>query len=105
MINTKINAGICGFITTIEAECTDGQNVTLNIVSDCPSVAKAASQLKTVDAYANLFVKPVFSGPVYTILGDTLPHATCPVPSGLLKAVEAAAQLALKKEAVIEFED
>lgn len=105
MIKLKADAGICGFTTYIEAENVDGQNVSLDIKSNCPNIAKVIKDLKIVDAYANVFAKPAFSGPIYKILGDALPHAACPLPSAILKAVEAAASLALKKDVKIEFED
>src|SRR6056297_1729126 len=100
MTKVRIDAGVCGFITEVTAESDDGQNVRLDFSSTCPHVMKAAESLKLVDAYVEIFAKPAQTQ-TYAELSAHLPHAACPVYAGVLKAIEAAAGLALPRPASI----
>jgi hypothetical protein len=104
MAKVRIDAGVCGFITEVTAESDDGQNVRLAFSSTCPHVMKAAEQLESVDAYVEIFTKPAQTQ-TYAALSEHLPHAACPVYAGVLKAIEAAAGLALPRPASITFVD
>lgn len=99
-----VDSGVCGFKTNIEASCEDMQNVTLHITSDCPHIMKGAAGLAEVDAFSELFGKKLHETAVYQALAPNLPHVTCPVCPGVLKAVEKAAGLALPRDATIRFE-
>jgi len=68
----------------------------------CPHAAKARDDLQSIDAYAELFKKPHETS-VYAALSKHLPHVTCPLYSGFLKAIEAAAGLALSKDVSMKF--
>lgn len=97
-----VEAGICGFRTTIRASSTDGQTVVLDCETTCPHAAKARDALKSVDACQELFKKPCQTT-VYAALSPHLPHAACPLYSGFLKAIEATAGLALPKDVSMKF--
>ena len=73
----------------------------MSFESQCPHVLKAREELQSVDAYAELFKKPAETR-VYEALSKHLPHVTCPLYSGFLKAIEVAAGLALPKEVTIK---
>ena len=103
MAKTTVHAGICGFVTAIETVSEDKQNVHITFESDCPHVVKAKEELKTVNAYEELFKKP-HETQIYKVLSPHLPHVTCPLYSGFLKAVEVAAGLALPKDVQIQIE-
>lgn len=96
-----VDAGICGFSTTIVAT-DDGEKVRLKFQSTCPHVMKAQGALTAVDALTETFLKP-HETTVYKVLSPHLPHVACPVYCGFFKAIEAAAGLALPKDAVIHF--
>ena len=100
MIKANINSGVCGFITTVQAETGDKYQTKVKIESTCPHVAKMAEALETVNAMNELFKKG--QSQILTE-SQTLPHITCPVPTGLLKAIEASSGLALPKDASITF--
>jgi hypothetical protein len=102
MVNVRIDAGVCGFITQIAAHSEDNQNVTLEITSTCPHVTNAAPGLTSVDAYTEIFTKPAATR-TYEALSPHLPHVACPVYAGVLKAIEAAAGLALPRDSSIVF--
>lgn len=96
-----VNAGVCGFKTMITSECEDMMNADVTIESECPMVAKLAKDLKAVDVMGAV-ATPFSTNPVYEAAAN-LPHGTCPVPCGILKAVEASADLALKRDVNMEF--
>ncbi len=104
MVRARIDAGVCGFITDVAATSDDGQTVTLSITSTCPHVMNAAPDLTVVDAYEEIFKKPVETTS-YAVLSEHLPHVACPVYTGVLKAIEAAANLALPRPSSITFLD
>ncbi len=103
MAKVTVDAGICGFTTEIHTESEDGQNVAIEFESQCPHVLKARGELTQVDAYTEIFQKPDKTV-VYAALSKHLPHVTCPLYSGFLKAIEVAGGLALPKDATITIE-
>lgn len=102
MAKVRIDAGICGFTTTVSAECSDGQSVELSFESTCPHVMKAAPNFPPIDAYQEIFTKPAETV-TYATLSPHLPHVACPVYAGVLKAIEASANLALPRASSITF--
>jgi hypothetical protein len=93
MAEVEIFAGICGF-TTHAATTMAGKKCHLEITSDCPSIQNLAKEIKWVDPYQEISFR--WGKPDILTKSELLcPHAACPVPSGLIKAVEVAAQLAL----------
>ena len=103
MSRVRVDAGICGFITTITAKTVDGQVVELEFDSLCPHVVQAAQALTQVDAYNELFVKPHESG-IYQTLSKHLAHSGCPMYCAVYKAIEVAAGLALPRDASLQIE-
>jgi len=102
MPELTIHAGICGFTTVIATASEDGQNVTIRYETECPHAAKAREELTGVDAYVELFRKPHETA-VYAALSKHVPHVTCPLYSGFLKSIEAAAGLALPRDVTMQF--
>lgn len=103
MITVTVDAGVCGMKTIIKAHSEDMQQVQLTIDSGCPDIQKAAEELKTVEGMQEAFGK-VGDTTVYQVLRQHCKHAACPVPAGIVKAVEAAAGLALPKDVSITME-
>ena len=103
MKKVLIDAGICGFMTTVEANSEDGMTAAIIIQSDCDGVMKMAKELgDDVDAF-EVCLKKGGDGPVYDAARTCCPHAACPVPAGIIKCVEAECKLALPKDAGIHF--
>lgn len=103
MAKAKIEAGICGFYTTVEAEAGDDYQVTLKIESDCKHIQKLAEDLKTVSAFNEISFRR--GSPEILAKGaQYCTHASCPVPVGIIKTVEVAAGLALPQVVKIEVE-
>ena len=106
MARVEVYSGICGFTTEIKAASDDRQNVRLEVTSGCPDVLRIAKELNatTFDAFQEIGPCKQ-SGSIYStkIMGicGKLPHVACPVPSGVCKAIEVAANLALPRDARI----
>ena len=101
MIKTEIVAGVCNLGTSIEANSSDGMTVDLVIESNCPQVQALAAELGSVNAFSGLF-KPFNQSRVLELAAAHKLHTTCVVPVGIMKAVEAAASMALPARACIE---
>ena len=105
MIRTKINAGVCGFRTTVLARSDDLQNVSLTIESDCEKIRGVAEGLAApIDAYQEIGAG--FDGAVYTAVLARLSGccAGCVVPCGIFKTVQVAGAVALPAPAAIDIE-
>ncbi|MGD0056654.1 MAG: hypothetical protein ABSB83_02220 [Methanomassiliicoccales archaeon] len=98
----KVDPGVCRFKSRIVGS-PEGTIVHLKIESDCPCVQELAEELMSVDSFEALKM-PYSNNLVYTKSGKVLNHSTCPVPMAILKCIEAAAGLALKKNVRVEFE-
>lgn len=103
MYKITINPGICNFPIIIKAQSNDMQHVSIHIATGCSSIQKAAQEIAELDAYNELFVKPDQSE-TYKILSKYVPHPSCPIYTGILKAVEVAAGLALPADVTITME-
>ena len=106
MTKVRIDPGICGLITKVEARAEDETAVKVKIVSACKSIREMAAALgEDFDAYDLCLRKPG-TGPLYDYAGEHFPvHVSCPALNGIIKCVEAECRLALKKNASIEFID
>lgn len=102
-IQVKINAGICGFITVVEAQSSNGQMVQLKIISPCEKIRKLNELIPEVDAYAE--IGQGFKGMIHQSVQKTLQGCCsgCIVPSGIYKVMQVVSHLALPAAATIEF--
>lgn len=103
MAKCRIEAGICGFVTEVEATDSGKRNIRLRITSDCPNIQKLAEELVEVNALDEI-AKRAKSTKTYELASKHCPHCSCIVPSGIIKAIEVAAGFALPKDAVIKIE-
>ncbi|WP_227765191.1 DUF6951 family protein [Zhaonella formicivorans] len=100
MVKAEIDAGVCGFKTEVNAS-GDMMKVNLEINSGCPNIQKLAEELKELEAMKEVFAK-IGSTKVYELASKYCPHPGCPVPAGIIKAVEVSAGFALPKNAEIK---
>ena len=99
MSKAEIHSGICGFSTTVEATM-DGKVCRLAITSDCQSITKLSEELAEVDPFREIShrrAEPL----TFEMASKYCPHAACPVPVGIIKAVEIARGLALPADVSI----
>ncbi len=96
MIRTSINAGVCGFHTTVAARSDDMQMVSMEISSECEKIRGLAEALKLpVDAYQE--IGDGSDGIVLKAARSRLTGccAGCAVPSAVFKTVQVAGGVAL----------
>lgn len=101
MTKVLIQPGACGTPVTVEVIKKGKKSFTLTITSDCEMVQKLGKELPELtmmDAF-----KRLLDNPVYNKGAACLKHVSCPVPGGILKALEVEAGLAVPKDCVIHF--
>jgi hypothetical protein len=98
----KVMSGICGMITEIRATSDDqAGTVKLDFNTRCESIQKLAEALPVVNPFEEISFRG--DGPkTLRMAAKHCQHAACPVPSGIIKAIEVASGLALPKDASIE---
>ena len=97
-----VDAGVCKMRTLITAKDNGMGLIELDIKSDCPNILKMSWRLEPMSPYAE--VEAEFSkSTIYQLANDAIPPTACPVPSAMVKALEVAGDLGLKREAVIRF--
>jgi len=100
MAKAEIMPGNCGFTATVET-VMDGKNCKIMIASDCSAIQKLAQELTQVNPFQEISFRR--STPVILQMGAKYcNHAACPVPVGIIKAVEVAAGLALATDVTIK---
>ena len=110
MTTVKIKAGICGFTTQVKAEGQPGYKAVFQMESQCPNWRKFNETLGNTEINVmGEFFKNKATGELESQIMDlalrTIPHVSCPVISGLLKAIEVSSGLALPQDATITFEE
>ena len=105
MTKVKINPGVCGFDTYVEASSEDGMEVSITVASGCESVQKMFEELgNDFDSYELCLGKPG-TGPLFEYAAEKFPgHCGCPILAGIIKAVEVECKLALPRDSSITFE-
>ncbi|OQY02011.1 MAG: hypothetical protein B6I22_14010 [Desulfobacteraceae bacterium 4572_123] len=102
MTIVNVNAGSCGFTARIEVSKTGARTVSVSISSDCEAVEKWGDKLRLVN-WRDCLGKNALSSPIFVFAADCLRHVTCPVPIGLLKAIEVEIGASLPADATIRF--
>ena len=100
MARSEIYAGVCGFKTEVETRM-EGSKCLIQIKSDCTEIQRMAEELNEVDPFGEIGFRG--NGPVTLNLGAKhCAHAACPVPVGIIKAIEVEAGLALPADVTIK---
>ncbi|MBQ3685239.1 MAG: ABC transporter ATP-binding protein [Candidatus Methanomethylophilaceae archaeon] len=100
-----VMAGVCAMTTKIHAKMNDDMSVTLEIETDCPQIKKGleAEPIPVGMPWDEVGTPMIESG-IYKWASEHLRHTACPVPCCVIKAIEAAGGLGLKKDPVIKIE-
>jgi hypothetical protein len=100
MAKAEIKSGICGFSATVTAR-SEGSKCFISIESDCDAIQRLGEELTEVDPFQEITFRG--HGPRALQLGAKhCYHTACPVPVGIIKAVEVEAGLALPADAAIQ---
>ncbi len=105
MKTVRINPGVCGLATTVQADSEDGMEVKIKVASGCESVRRMMQELgDTFDAFALCLTQPG-KNTLYEYAAEHFPaHAACPAIAGIIKCAEVECGLALPRNAEIIFE-
>jgi hypothetical protein len=103
MVEVKVNPGVCGLKSVIKVNSEDMQNTRIEIVTDCPNIKPLEQELTEVDGYAECFSK-LGESKVYELAKKYCKHPACPVPSAIIKGIEAACGLALPRDVEFKIE-
>lgn len=99
MAKAEIQPGSCGFTTNVETTL-EGDACKISITSECPAIRKLAEELVEVNPYQEISFRR--RTPTILQMGARhCTHAACPVPVGIIKAVEVEAGLALPADVYI----
>ena len=101
MTRVVIHSGVCGFSTTVTAEKGKDKKILIFLETECAMVKKMADEIAALDMMA-VFTR-FLDNPVYRSASKHLKHVTCPVPAGILKAMEVEAGFAVPKDVSITF--
>ncbi len=96
-----ITSGACGFTVTVTAKKGKDRIIEVVLETDCEMVKKMQPDIAAVDRMATL--GSFGTGPVHHSAAKHLKHAACPVPSGILKAIEVETGMNVPKDATIIF--
>ena len=102
-VTVTVEAGVCRFKTVIIATMDDEMNIVYKIKSECPKVREVGKEFRAIGLFEAVAM-PFTENVIYKEFGDKLEHVACPVPCGMVKAAEAAGDLALKKDVFIKIE-
>jgi hypothetical protein len=84
-------------------ENPDTGMVDIDIQSDCSNILKMSWSVKSICPYTEVEAA-MCETEIYKIASETVPHAACPVPCGVIKAIEVAGGLGLKRDVSIKVE-
>jgi hypothetical protein len=100
MAQSEILSGACGMTTKVTAT-REGKVCKIAIESSCKAIQQIAAELTEVDPYQEISFKRGMPK-ILEMGAKHCFHAACPVPVGILKAMEVAAGLNLPKDPVIK---
>jgi len=99
LAKAEIFSGSCGF-TTVVVATMNGRVCQLHIDSGCEDVKKLATELIEVEPYNEISFHKKMPHTLQ-LASKYCSHAACPVPTGIIKAVEVAAGLNLPVDVTI----
>lgn len=100
MAKAEVFAGVCGFKTIIETRL-ENDICKVDILSDCAAIQRMANELTEVDPYREISYRRKMPL-VIEMAVKYCSHTACPVPVGIIKAIEVEANLALPADATIK---
>lgn len=98
----EVDPGICGFSCMIHVLRSEPRQVEIEIRgSECQQIRLLSAKMGRI-SLRDLF-KPMTRNPVFIAAEASRCHTTCIIPPAVLKAVEAALEMALPKAVHIRF--
>ncbi|MDW7674207.1 MAG: hypothetical protein SCK28_06705 [Bacillota bacterium] len=102
MSTAIIKPGACGMETKVIVSTKDKGALDINIETNCAHIKKMEEGLKEkeLDGITESFAK-FSSSSIYQLADKHCRHLACPVPCGIIKAIEVESGMALPKEVEI----
>ena len=97
MSKVKVKPGACGLETEIIVRKKEGNLVEISIESQSDNIKRLAKELKELDGTKEVFSNFATSE-IYKLSTKCGLHLACPVPSGIIKAIEVECGLALPRD-------
>lgn len=95
----RISAGVCGLETSVAVR-SHGARCEIAIESNCTFVQRLAEELTDVEPLGEILPQDQLPR-IWQLAAKHRLHAACPVPIGILKAIEVEAGLALPADVSI----
>ena len=102
MTQVTVEAGICGFSVLVSVQRDKDRNLHISLDTECEMVKKMAEDISFLEFRAPFAA--IMHNPVYKSASKNLKHAACPVPSGIVKAIEVELGVCLPRPVSITFE-
>ena len=102
MATVRITPGNCGFQSRIRVDKTTGARFKVGIETECEQVTRLAGMIREMPLRDAL--SPVTHSPLLEKAAASHLHVSCPIPLGIIKAIEVEAGLALPTDVGIHFE-
>jgi len=102
MTRVTIQSGICGFSVLVSVQRDKDRNLHITFDTECDMVKKMAADIAFLEFRAPFAT--ILHNPVYRSASKNLKHAACPVPSGILKAIEVELGVCLPRPVSITLE-
>ena len=100
MAKAEIVSGICGFTATVKTRM-EGTQCLVSVESECDAIQRLGEALAEVDPFQEITFRG--KGPRSLEMGAKhCYHTACPVPVGIIKAIEIEAGLALPADVEIK---
>ncbi len=103
MAKARVSAGACGYSAVIKVKKREGRRLSLEISSDCVMLKAMAEEIGELD-WGKGVLESFATSKIYKAAEKHLKHASCPVPSAVLKTIEVEIGIALPNEVKIEIE-
>ncbi len=103
MTRLTVVSGACGFFCAVTAEKGPDRKMSVRLESQCEMLRKLGEEIAGMDTMAAAFTN-FANNPVYKAAAKHLKHVACPVPAGIIKAVEVEAGFCLPRDVNIKFE-
>jgi len=99
-----IDPGACGFTCKVEVDKVGQYQVTCKVQSQCEQIKKLANEVSEVD-YFEVWRSPHGQNYIIQSAARCHCHASCTIPCGLIKAMEAELGMAVKKNVSFTYEE
>jgi len=99
----RVDPGICGFSTHIQAFRSGPRSVCIEIESACDKIQELSSFLEELNLKSIL--SPISKNPVFIEAEKSGCHSCCPIVISVIKAAEVALEIALPKDVQIAFKE